>query len=224
MNAPAIPRSTRIAPAPDPNPKVPRLRLPAGAVDTHIHLFGPVGQYPFAPGALYASEDKLPETYLAQMDVLGLSRAVVVSGGGYGQDYRHLVDTLKRFPDRFRGVVRLPDGTPLHELIALNRVGVRGVRFFAGPGRPTPTSALLEALAGLGWHMQYYPLPGKLEEVADMLLSFNCPVVLDHFARVDPAEGIDGCGFRQLLRMLDTGRVWVKLSGPMNIARHEEFP
>jgi len=33
---------------PDPHPKKPKLTVPPGASDTHIHLFGPASKYQFA--------------------------------------------------------------------------------------------------------------------------------------------------------------------------------
>jgi predicted TIM-barrel fold metal-dependent hydrolase len=43
-------------------------------------------------------------------------------------------------------------------------------------------------------------------------------VVLDHFAAIPAAGGIEQPAFACLQRMLDTGRIWVKLSGPMRCA------
>ena len=51
--------------APDPNPKTPKLALPPGSCDTHIHLFGPADEYPFAPDSPYTSRDALAETNIA---------------------------------------------------------------------------------------------------------------------------------------------------------------
>ena len=39
-----------------------------------------------------------------------------------------------------------------------------------------------------------------------------CPVVLDHFGMLDPRLGPEQPGFAAILRLLDSGRVWVKLS------------
>src|SRR5690606_14550044 len=93
----AMRRMPPVTPPPDPNPRTPALKLPAGAVDCHIHLFGPAEVYPFDPLSKYISEDALPETYIALQETVGLSKAVLVSGGGYGPDTRHLKDTLRRF-------------------------------------------------------------------------------------------------------------------------------
>jgi 2-pyrone-4,6-dicarboxylate lactonase len=50
--------------APDPHPKTPMLAAPAGACDTHIHLFGPASKYSFAPDTPYTSRNALPETFI----------------------------------------------------------------------------------------------------------------------------------------------------------------
>ena len=111
---------------PDPNPKTPRLKAPPGACDTHIHLFGPVEKYPFAPNSPYTSREALPETFIALQERLGLARAVIVSPGGYSRDYRMLADTLERFPDRFRGIALMPDDAGASEFARLTDLGVRG--------------------------------------------------------------------------------------------------
>ena len=47
----------RLTPPPNLNPRTPKLALPAGAVDCHVHMFGPRSKYPFGPDAHYISED-----------------------------------------------------------------------------------------------------------------------------------------------------------------------
>ena len=121
--------SPPLTPPPDPNPRKPRLVCPPGSVDCQVHLFGPAADYPFDPGSRYISEDALPETNIALQDALGLSHAIIVSGGGYGMDTKHLEDTLRRFPDRFRGVALLPPETTQAEMARLHGLGVRGLRF-----------------------------------------------------------------------------------------------
>ena len=43
----------RICYPPDPNPKKPKVAPPAGACDTHVHLFGPPHLYPFQAKRVY---------------------------------------------------------------------------------------------------------------------------------------------------------------------------
>src|SRR5688572_22983376 len=94
--------------APDPHPRKPRTPCPPGAIDCHIHVFGPASRWPFHPDSKYASRDALPEMHAALQDTLGLAGAVIVSGGGYGTSFAHLADTLERHPGRFKGVALLP--------------------------------------------------------------------------------------------------------------------
>jgi 2-pyrone-4,6-dicarboxylate lactonase len=58
---------------------------------------------------------------------------------------------------------------------------------------------------------------------ADKLLALPNVIVLDHFASVPAAGGIDQPAFKTVLRMIDTGKVWLKLSGPMRCTP-ENFP
>jgi 2-pyrone-4,6-dicarboxylate lactonase len=207
-----------VAQPPDPNPKTPKVRLPAGACDTHLHLFGPAARFPFDPASHYISGDALPETYIALQERLGLSRAVVVSGGAYGRNYAVLADALARFPDRFRGIALLGDDIATAELERLNKLGVRGIRFVTaarGTQLPTLSPALAARVNEHGWHVQFYPLGADIIEHADRLLALPNPIVLDHFASIPAAGGVDQPAFKTVLRLLDTGRVWVKLSGPM---------
>ncbi len=211
---------------PDPSPRTPRLKLPPGACDCHVHLFGPAAKYPFDPGSRYISQDALPEDNIRLQNVLGLGRAVVVSGGGYGRTYHHLADVLERFPDRFRGVALLPDQVTREELERLTGLGVRGLRFVSpahGAHLPHLSPDMAARAAEFGWHVQFYPAGGDLVDYADALLALPTEVVLDHFAAVPAAGGLDQPAFRTVLRMLESGRVWVKLSGPMRCSR-QDFP
>jgi len=201
---------------PDPNPKTPRLRAPPGACDAHIHLFGPVAKYPFAPDSPYTSHAALPETFIALQDKLGLSRAVIVSPGGYGRNYQMLADTLARFPDRFRGIALMPEDTGASEFARLTRLGVRGLRMMSakrGLHVPSYSRDIAVRAAEHGWHVQFYPHDADIVDYADKLLALPNTIVLDHFASVPAAGGVDQAAFTTVLRMLDTGRVWVKLSG-----------
>ena len=64
---------------PDPHPRTPRVALPDGAIDAHMHLFGPADRYPFSATSKYVSDDLLPETYFEVAHVLGVDKAVLVA-------------------------------------------------------------------------------------------------------------------------------------------------
>jgi len=215
-----------LTPPPDRDVRTPKLRCPPGSVDCQVHLFGPASEYPFDPDSKYVSEDALPEESIRVQDVLGLDHAVIVSGGGYGMDTRHLCDVLRRFPDRFRGVALLPAETEQREMERLHGLGVRGTRFVSerhGTHLPQISGRVAAMAAELGWVIQFYPGQGELESFADRLLALPGRIVLDHFAAIPSADGTEQAAFKRLLTMLDTGRVWVRLSGPMRVTK-EDFP
>ena len=211
---------------PDPQARKPRLALPPGACDCHFHLFGPATQYTFDPASPYVCDDMLPETFFAQQEVLGFSRGVLISGGGYGRDTTHLIDTLTRFPDRLRGIVWAAEGIDAKQILHLDALGVRGVRFISEKrrgGLPVISEPVAHRVYETAqWQVHFYP-DGDLAAQAPRLLALPNPIVLDHFASLDARAGIGQADFTLLLKMLDTGRVWVKLSGPMRCTL-DEFP
>jgi len=203
---------------PDPNPKKPKLKVPPGACDTHIHLFGPAGKYRFASDSPYTSQDALPETQIALQDTLGLSTAVIVSPGGYGSDYTMLADVLAKYPKRFRGIALMPDDTPSSEFDRLGKLGVRGLRMISakrGGHLPHFNKETAARAHEHGWHVQFYPHGTDIIDYADKLLSLPNDIVLDHFASIPVAGGVDQPAVKAVMKMLDSGRVWLKLSGPM---------
>ena len=225
------PRQPLHNPPPDPHPSQPRNAVPAGSWDCHIHLFGPASRFRFADDSPYTSDDALPEQYLANQTVLGLERAVVVSAGGYGTDYSHLKWVLNGHRDRLRGVILSQPGLGPNDIAELHSLGVRGVRMFGAPNGhewdhlPRIDARVAALVSESGWHVQYHSVTrDDIEHAADHLLALSGRIVLDHFGMFDPRLGVDQPGFRAILRMLDSGRVWVKLSGPMRAAREEEYP
>lgn len=208
---------------PDPHARKPALALPPLACDCHFHLFGPAQRYPVDPASPYVSADALPETYFALQDVLGLQRGLLVSGGAYGRDYTHLADTLARYPERLRGIVLPREDLRPEEMRNLHGLGVRGMRFISERRHgklPRLDPALARrAFDAAGWQVHFYP-KDDLAALAPQLLALPNTVVLDHFGGIDAdaQPGLD-----TLLALLDSGRVWVKLSGPMRCTR-EDYP
>lgn len=215
-----------VATPPDPRPKTPRLKLPPGAVDSHLHLFGPAERYPFHPDTLYQTGDALPEMLIAMHKAIGVSHGVIVNGGAYGRNSDHLMDTLARFPDWFRGVAVPPYDLPVAEIKRMHAAGVRGIRFVSDKGGKHVTRIdpdLAQRVHDQGWHVQFIGPKGILVDYADRLLALPNDIVIDHFGSVLAEQGVNQPAFQALLRMLDTGRVWVKMSGAYYCSR-QPFP
>ena len=104
------------------------------------------------------------------------------------------------------------------EFARLTKLGVRGLRMMSAK-RGTHVPHLDPEVAARahehGWHVQFYPHGTDIIEYADKLLALQNAIVLDHFASIPAAGGVDQPAMKAVLRMLDTGRVWLKLSGPM---------
>jgi predicted TIM-barrel fold metal-dependent hydrolase len=105
------------------------------------------------------------------------------------------------------------------ELLALDKGGIRGLRFTQHEPRTAVTTAdMIEPLAHrahrLGWHVQLHLRADQIVEMKDLIEKLPGTIVFDHMGRMTQPEGIRHPAFDLLRRWLDGGRAWVKLSGP----------
>lgn len=200
-----------------PPPSAPSRRAPEGAADCHFHIFGPFDRFPPSPRRPYDPPLARLEDYRPVAATLGLSRFVVVQASVYGTDNRvteAAVAGLGRAAAR--GIAVLDPETEEAEIARLQSAGFVGARFNAVSGGGTPLAALetlAHRIAPFGWHLQLYVEGDLLPELAPRLAALPVPVVFDHMAGLPAAQGPRHPGFAALRRLLDTGRVWVKLSG-----------
>jgi predicted TIM-barrel fold metal-dependent hydrolase len=203
----------------------PAFAVPPGACDCHVHVFGPAARFPYAAGRGYTPGDASIESLLALQAALGLERVVVVQASPYGTDNACTVDALRRLGARARGVAVIDAATTGAALADMHEAGVRGVRVnleSAGQHDPDAARGLLVAAAAraapLGWHVQTYTSLDVIVALKDTILALPVPLVIDHFGRAPAAAGVDHPGFRVLLSLVDSGRVWVKLSAPHRVS------
>ena len=206
---------TKPIPGPDPRPRKPQLKAPPKSCDSHNHIFGPADLYPYAPDRLYTPPDALLGDFLAMLDVLGIERAVIVQPSAYGSDNRCTEDAVARMQGRARAIAVVKPDTAAEELRRLDKAGFRGVRFnLIHTGGSTSLDALeslAEKVAPLDWHVQIYLRGRLLPEIEDRLRQLPVEVVIDHMGHMEAGGGLDQPGVKSLLRLLETGRVWVKL-------------
>ncbi|WCM94736.1 amidohydrolase family protein [Acidovorax sp. NCPPB 2350] len=192
--------------------------------DCHAHLFGPYDRYPLAAGRSYTPEEARTEQYLELLNGLGLANGVLVHPSAYGEDHRLLLDILAGFP-MLRGVVVVRQEAS-KALRGLHGKGVRAVRFshrsgsganFSGSASFDDLRRLAGTLADEGLHAELWTDCASLPAIAAQLVLLPVPVVLDHMGGFDVAAGVDDPGFRCLLELLATGRVWVKLCVYRNV-------
>ncbi|MEX0293772.1 amidohydrolase family protein [Pseudomonas putida] len=191
----------------------PRLPPPEGSVDCHMHLYD--SRIPAAPDATLLPPDASIDDYRKLQQRLSIGRMVIVTPSTYGTDNRVMLDGLKRSCGAARGVAVVDAAITETELAALHKAGVRGIRFNLSMGGASLEH--LETLAAkvgqLGWNVQLATGP-RLAELAPRLIKLPGKIVIDHMGHVPQPEGLNSAAFASLERLLDTGRVWVKLSAP----------
>lgn len=223
----AKPASTE-APAcanPDFNPRQPRLRVPARSCDTHAHIMGPASRYAYSPARIYTPPDCLLPDYLHMLDTLGVERAVLVQPSVYGTDNTAMLDAMKAAGGRMRGVAVVAEDVSDTELQELNAAGVRGVRVNIvdvkdrKPGTlPMPElKALAQRIAPLGWHMELLMHADEFPDLDLTFADFPVDIVLGHLGYLTIGKTPDDPGFQALLRLMKSGKAWVKLTGPYRI-------
>jgi len=192
--------------------------------DCHAHLFGPYDRFPLAPERSYTPPEALEAQYLALLARLGLSNGVLVHASAYGDDHSLLLHALAVQP-ALRGVVVVRPGSPL-ALSGLRVQGVRGARFshrsaaganFAGSATFDDLRALAPGLAEAGLHAELWTDCKALPGIASEIKALPVPVVIDHMGGFDVDAGVDEPGFRTLLDLLGSGKVWVKLCAYRNL-------
>lgn len=190
---------------------------PPGSCDCHAHVFGPAHRYPFAAGRSYTPPEASREEYLAMLEALGIGRMVIVQPSVYGFDNRCTVEAVQSFGlERARGVVMIPPDIAGRELQALHDAGARGVRFItmsSGGGSLDQLRDVAARVAPLGWHIQIYVPAQTWHELAPVIAGLPVPVVMDHMAGILADQTGRDAAYGAVLRLLDGGRCWVKLSG-----------
>ncbi|HUB12250.1 MAG TPA: amidohydrolase family protein [Acetobacteraceae bacterium] len=197
-------------------PRPPQQKAPPLACDCHFHIFGPFAQFPLDTGRTYTPPEALVPDYLTMAETLGIGRMVVVQASVYGTQNEVTLDAVRQFGlHHARAVVVIDQQFAEADLRHLHDRGVRGVRFNMVSGNGTPEEllqALARRIAPLGWHLQIYAEGEKLEALAPVLARLPVAVVIDHCGGVKAGLGTDHPQFQALLRLLDSGRAWIKLS------------
>jgi predicted TIM-barrel fold metal-dependent hydrolase len=156
------------------------------------------------------------EDYRVMAATLGIERMVVVQASVYGTDNRCLLDAIKQLGTAStRGIAVVDQSITRAQLREMDRAGVRGIRFNAITGQ-TPIEwlpTLAKLIEPLGWHIQLWITGARLREISSLLDSVPVPIVLDHMGHFPVSEGTDGPDFQNILRLMGTGRYWVKLIG-----------
>ena len=207
----------RPCPPPHPSPSQPQHHLPAGACDSHCHVFGPADRFPLSATRAYTPTDMPKEALFALHDHLGIERRVIVQASCHGTDNRALLDALRARPETSRGVAVLADDVSDESLQELHEAGVRGARFnfmarIEKAPEPQRIDALIRRFAPLGWHIALHFDPDQLPGLRSWIESLEITVLIDHAARLG-ASDYPGPYFDAFCELIGRPNLWTKVSG-----------
>jgi predicted TIM-barrel fold metal-dependent hydrolase len=215
----ARPVITVLAAASQPSTLV-NFDVPAGACDCHTHIFGDPRLFPYASSRVYTPERASINETRALHRALHVDRLVIVHPTVYGTDNSCTLDAIKQLAPNARGIAVIDDKTPDSTLDDMNGAGVRGIRInLETLGQSDPAVARQRFQAAVdriknraNWHLEVYTRLAVIEAMVDLVAVAPMPIVFDHFGGAKGALGTQQPGFDTLLRLVQTGKAYVKVS------------
>lgn len=143
----------------------------------------------------------------------------------HGRDHSALIDAIAASGGRYCGVGLLSATNSADDVAKLDAAGICGVRFHFTPhlGKAPPLDdlwAIIRLVQPHGWHIAVHAMGQAIVDIESFLKQIELPVVIDHIGRTDFSDaGADAPAFTALRRLVDTGKVWVKLSGIDRISK-----
>ena len=206
--------------------------VPAGACDCHTHIFGDPAKYPFFAGRTYTPEPALPGEMAEMHRRLHLQRVVIVQPSVYGTDNTATLDAVKSLGADARGIAVIGESTTENEIDAMNRAGIRGIRLnLATGGTDDPNVARARLVAAIermrrrDWQIQIFTSLAIIAALRDTMVTSPVTIVLDHFGGAKAALGTNQPGFAELLTLVRSGKVYLKISGAESASnRAPDFP
>jgi D-galactarolactone isomerase len=198
----------------------PRLKAPPGTVDTHMHFYD--SGYVALPGTPLPPDASVDD-YRQVMRWLGIERVVIVQPNAYGDDNRLTMDSVAALgSDIARAVVVVKPGVSDEQLDALTKAGARGARIMALHGGTVGLDQLDAVAARIhpfGWHPIVQIDGRNFPDHEAQLLRLPGTFVIDHVGKFLEPVAPDHAAFKSLLRLVDTGRCYVKISAPYETSK-----
>lgn len=188
-------------------------------VDCHAHVLDP-GRFPYGRDNSYhpaGQEIATTDQLLQVMKTYGVKHLLLVQpNSGYGFDNSCMLDAIARHREEFKGVAIAAMDADIATLRRLRQQGIVGIAVnptFHGTAYYAGAAGLIAKLAELDMFLQLQCEDDQLLMFQPWIESMPVRVLIDHCGRPTSDAGLDQAGFRTLLRLAETGRVHVKLSG-----------
>ena len=200
--------------------------VPAGACDCPTHIHGDPEKFPFFSGRVYTPEMALPDEMAALHKALHMQRVVIVTPSVYGTDNSATLYGMKARGADARGVAVIDDKTPESELDAMGRAGVRGIRLNLATGGVNDPAvgrqrflAAIERITSRNWHVQMNTNLAMISAIKEQVAASPVAVVFDHFGGARAELGPQQPGFAELVELVRSGQVYVKISAAYRVSR-----
>jgi predicted TIM-barrel fold metal-dependent hydrolase len=186
-------------------------------IDSHAHAFTVDGA--LVPGRRYTPTEAAPlARYLGELDGAGIDNGVLVQPSFLGADNSYLLGCLSQ-SERLRGVVVVDPAIDDTVLATMSAMGVAGMRLnLLGMDtafvREDSWQRLFAQVGRAGWHIEVHTEAQYLPSLLEALWPSGAAIVIDHFGRPDPQQGMHDPGIHALLDKAESGRIWMKFSGP----------
>jgi predicted TIM-barrel fold metal-dependent hydrolase len=188
-------------------------------IDTHAHVFDPKN-FPYDRRIAYhpAGQEIGTTAQLREvMETYGVKHALLVQpNSGYGSDNSCMLDAIANGEGRFKGIAIVDNDADLATLKKFKEQGIVGVAInptFHGNAYYKDIVPLLKRLAELDMFFDLQIEKDMFLMYAPWIGDIPVKVLIDHLARPTPSAGLNDPAFAALLRLADTGRVNVKISG-----------
>jgi predicted TIM-barrel fold metal-dependent hydrolase len=176
-----------------------------GAVDCHFHILSP--EYP------EATED----AYQRLSQQLGLEKGIIVQASTQGKSPKRILEAKSCLGPNYRILgeidLRLSD-SDLNQLANQQMVGSRVNYKSKEPLDWRDIEAYARRIEKWGWHLDFYISSEMFQAWAKKMEGLPIPMVLDHFAMHQAKDSPSA-----LLKLIDRGNTWVKLSAPYRISK-----
>jgi predicted TIM-barrel fold metal-dependent hydrolase len=208
---------------PNPNPKPPKMKMPAGAWDCHFHVVGPPNRFPYVHVREYLPPACPVEHYLAVAKILGFERGVVVQPTIHGFDPAVTLDAIKKSGGRLKGMIRPSPTLEKDEVKRLHDAGIRGMRVELrklGAGfDEAKFKRLIDLAAQASWVVALHVEPDTIIRFADVIRRLPVQTVIENYALMDARNGVDQPAVRALIDLAQEPHIWLKTASAYRMLR-----
>jgi len=153
---------------------------------------------------------------------LGLERVIVVQPNAYQFDNRVTLAAIRELGQNAKGVGVVKPETPDSEIVQLSMGGICAQRIFQLPNGAVGfdrMDAVMARVHPFGWHANIQLDGRDLPKHEAQIKRLPGRFVIDHIGKFLEPVPTQHEAFRALLRLMDTGHCWVKLSAPYEVSK-----